>query len=86
MLLQIAVDGGLQIGDRAEHAAPDALAGHLGEEIFHGVEPRPGGRGEVEDPARVAGKPGFDLGMLMGGVIVENGCTRLPAARRARRC
>ena len=41
----------------AEHAATDALAGHLGEEVFHGIEPGPGGRGEMEDPARVAGEP-----------------------------
>ena len=29
--------------------------------------------GEMEDPARMAGEPGFDLGMLVGGVIVEDG-------------
>jgi len=57
----------------SEDAAPDALAGHLGEEAFHGIEPGPGGRGEVEDSARVAGEPGFDLGMLVGGVIGEDG-------------
>jgi hypothetical protein len=56
---------------------PDALAGHLGEEGFHGVQPRPGGRGEVEDPARVADKPGFHFGMLVGGVVVENGVHQL---------
>ena len=27
----------------------------------------------MEDPARVAGEPGLDLGMLVGGVIVEDG-------------
>ena len=27
----------------------------------------------MKDPAWVAGEPGFDLGMLVGGVIVEDG-------------
>src|SRR5215467_13635059 len=45
----------------------------LREEAFNRIEPGPGGWGEVKDPARVAGEPGFDLGMLVGGVIVENG-------------
>ena len=73
MLLQVAVDHGLEVGDRTEHAAADTLAGHLREEAFNRIEPGPGGWGEVKDPARVAGEPGFDLGMLVGGVIVENG-------------
>jgi hypothetical protein len=70
---QVTVDRGLEVGDRAEHAAADALAGHLGEEAFHRIEPGPGGWREVKDPARVAGELGFDLGMLVGGVIVEDG-------------
>jgi hypothetical protein len=60
----------LEVGDRAEYAAADALASDLGEEAFNRIEP---GGGEVEDPARVAGEPGVDLGMLAGGVIVETG-------------
>src|ERR1700747_1208116 len=64
---------------------PDALAGHLGEEGFHGVQPRPGGRGEVEDPARVADKPGFHFGMLVGGVVVENGMHQLNSPESHRR-
>ena len=79
MFLQIAVDGGLEVGDRTEHAAADALAGHLGEEAFYRIEPGPGGWGEVKDPARVTAEPGFDLVMLAGGVIVENGVASLPA-------
>ena len=75
--LEVAVDGGLKVDDRAEDAAPDALSGEFGEEVFDGVEPGAGGRGEVEDPARVAGEPGFDLGMLVGGVVVEDGVDQL---------
>ena len=36
---EIGIDGGLQVDDRAEHAAADALPRHLGEEVLHGVEP-----------------------------------------------
>src|SRR5215472_12209870 len=32
-----------------------------------------GGRGEVEDPARMPGEPSSDLRVLMGGVVVEDG-------------
>jgi len=38
-----AVDGGLEIDDRAKHAASEAALGQLGEEALDGVEP--GGRG-----------------------------------------
>jgi hypothetical protein len=34
-----AVDGDLQINDRSEHAALEALARELGEEAFDRVEP-----------------------------------------------
>src|SRR5271168_1338719 len=54
VLLEVAVDGGLEIGNRAEDAASDALAGDFREEVFDGVEPGPRCRGEMEDPARVA--------------------------------
>jgi hypothetical protein len=39
VLSEISIDGGLQVGNRAEHAAADALAGHLGREVLDGVEP-----------------------------------------------
>jgi hypothetical protein len=34
----------------------------------------------MEGPARVAGEPGQDLGMLVGGIVVEDGVDHL--ARR----
>jgi len=37
--LDEAVDGGLQIDDRAEHAALQAPPGELGEEALHRVQP-----------------------------------------------
>ena len=86
VLVEVAVDGGLKVDDGVEDAAPEAPSGESGEEVLDGVEPGAGGRGEVEHPARMAGQPGLDLGMLVGGVIVEDGvdraCRRGPRARR----
>jgi hypothetical protein len=81
---EIGVDGGLQIGDRAEPAAAGALARHFGEKALDGIEPGGGGRGEVEGPARMARQPrqhpafaraGF--GMFMSSVVVEHDVDRL---------
>src|SRR5260221_973376 len=67
-----AVDGGLEVDDRAKDAALEAAPGEFGEEALDGIEPRAGGRGEVEDEARMARQPGLDLRMLMGGVVVDD--------------
>jgi hypothetical protein len=56
IVLEISVDVGPQVGDRAEDAA-DALAGHFGKEVLDRIEPGGGGRGEVENPARMAPQP-----------------------------
>ena len=58
VLGQISIDGGLQVGDRAEDGAADALPRHLGKEVLDRIEPGGGGRGEVEGPARMARQPG----------------------------
>src|SRR6266513_691364 len=60
-----------------------ALAGQSGEEIFDGVEPGAGGRGEMEGPARMTDEPGLDLGVLVGCVIVDNGVDQLASRDRA---
>lgn len=39
MFLEVALDGGLEVDDGCEHAAPDAAACEDREEIFDGVEP-----------------------------------------------
>jgi len=49
-----------------------SLPGQFGEEPFDGVEPGGRGRGEVEVEPRVPFEPGADLGMLVGGVIVDD--------------
>jgi len=48
MLLDETIDGGLEVDDGAEGAVLEAAAGELGEEALDGVEPRTGGRHEVE--------------------------------------
>ena len=68
-----AVDGDLQINDRSEHAALEALARELGEEAFDRVEPGCLGRGEVERPAGMPRQPLAHLWMFVGRIIVDDG-------------
>src|SRR4051812_29101171 len=60
-----------------------ALASEFGEKAFDGIEPGAGLWGEVEGPAWVAGEPGFDLGMFVGAVIVEDRMDQLAGRDRA---
>ena len=69
---EVAVDRGLEVDQRVEGAALQAAAGQRGEEGLDGVDPGAGGRREVEGPAGVTGEPGADLGVLVGGVVVED--------------
>ena len=72
-----AVDGGLEIVDGSEDAANEAPSGELGEESLDRIEPRCGGRSEVEGPAGVSGKPFTHFGMFMGSVVIDDGMDRL---------
>ena len=83
VLGQVAVDGGLKVDDRSEDTTPDALASEFREKAFNGIEPGAGLRGEVEDPTWMPGEPGFDLGMFVGAVIVEDGMDQLAGRDRA---
>ncbi len=68
-----AVDCGLEIHDTFEHAAFEAAFGKDSEEALDGIEPaRRGGR-EVERPSPMAAQPFDHLGVLVGGVVVEDG-------------
>ena len=42
------------------------------EEALDSVEPGRGGRGEVEDPARVTRQPGAHLRVFVSGIVVED--------------
>jgi hypothetical protein len=72
-VIVVLVDSGPQVDDGSEDAAPEALAGEFGKEAFDGIEPGTGFRGEVAGPARVPSEPGFDLGVSVRGVVVDNG-------------
>ena len=67
-----AIDGGLEIDERMEDVAFEPPSCEFGEEALDGVEPGGGSWREMEDKPLVAIKPGADLWMLMGGVVVED--------------
>ena len=72
MIVEIAIDGGLQVDDGVKASAPDAFSRQGGEEGFDCVKPRSGCRREVEPPAGMAHQPLLDLGMLVGGVVIDH--------------
>jgi len=55
-----------------EDTALQALLGQFGEEPLDGVEPRRRGWREVEGEAWMSAQPLHDLGVLVGGVVVED--------------
>ena len=72
VLGNVAVDGGLEVDGGMEDAAFEATLRQLGEEALDGVEPGAGSRREVEGEALMAVEPGAHLGVLVGGVVVED--------------
>ena len=69
--------GGLEIDDAFEDAALEAPLGEDGEETLDGVEPTGRGGREMEAPARMTPQPFDHLGVLVSGVVVEDGVDRL---------
>ena len=63
---------GNRVAHRVEPAAPDGPLADQGEEALDQIEPRAVGRDGMAVPARPRGEPGLDLGMLVGGVVVED--------------
>jgi hypothetical protein len=68
-----AIDGGLKIDDAFEGAAPETPFCEDGEKAFDGVEPASGCGREVERPTPMPIERGDDLGVFMGGVVIEDG-------------
>jgi hypothetical protein len=68
-----AVDGGLEFDDGAKDAALETAPRELCEETLYGIEPGTGSWGEVEDEAGMTRQPSFDVRMLVGGVVVDDG-------------
>ena len=96
VLIEEAIDRGLQVGDGAEDAALEPSLGEDREEALDSVEPGSGCRCEMERPSRMAFKPTANIGMLVGGVVVDDGSDvirdgrsishrhRLPGSTRSR--
>ena len=60
-----------QFADVFEGAAADGALGNQGEPALDLIKPTGIGGSEVQVIARVTGQPGFNLGMFVGGVIVQ---------------
>jgi len=67
-----AIDGGLKLDDRFEDAAFEPLPGEFGKQPFDRIDPRARGWGEMESEALMPLQPSFDVGVLVGGVVVED--------------
>src|ERR1700677_70385 len=78
VMVEEPIDGGLQIGHRSEDAAFESSLRQGGEEALDSVEPGSGRWREVERPSGIAFEPSADIGMLMGGVVIDDGVDRLP--------
>ena len=77
VLLEETVDGGLQVGDGVKDASGEPPLGEGCEEALDRIEPGSGCRREMERPSRVTFEPSSNIGMLMGGVVVDDGVDRL---------
>ena len=63
-----AIDGGVELDERAEHAALQPPPGELVEEAFDSIQPGARGEHEVEDEARASAH----LRVLVGAIVVED--------------
>ena len=66
----VVIDFVHQFTHAAERTAPDRLLGDEREPALDLIEPAGVGGSVVEVVARMADQPGFDLGVLVGGVVV----------------
>ena len=69
---EVLVDGGLEFGNTAEHAAADALLCQLAEPALDEIEPRRRRGNEVKVEAGVLREPLLHLLMLVRGVVVHD--------------
>lgn len=61
-----------EVGGGIERSSTTGALGDEREEAFDLIEPGGVGWREVNVPTRPAGEPGPDLGMLVGGVVVDD--------------
>src|SRR6516164_8845928 len=69
---EVSVDRGLQVDQRAKDAALQPPAGECGKEGLDGIGPGAGGGCEMKHPAWMASQPSAHLGMLVGGIVIED--------------
>ena len=72
MFGQVMPNGIEQLRHAAEAGPRQRLLAQVAEKAFHQVEPGRTGRGKMQVEARVTRQPGVDLGMFMGGVVVDD--------------
>ena len=76
-VVEEAVDGIFEFPQGSEYAALETLLCELGKEALDSVEPGSGCRGEVEDKPPMFFEPLHDVGMLVGGIVVDDDMDRL---------
>ena len=72
VVFEVVVNGSFEFGDRGEDAAADALLSDQAKEALDLIEPGARGGSEVQVKAGVLGQPCLNIGMLVGGVVVED--------------
>ena len=71
-----AVDGIFEFPQGSKNAALETLLCELGKETLNGVEPGSGCRSEVEDKPLMFFEPQHDVGMFVGGIVVDDDVDR----------
>ena len=72
MAVDVILNRSDQLLHAIERAATQALLSQIAEPALDQVQPRARGGREVQVESRMAAQPTFDIGMLMGGVVVHD--------------
>src|SRR5215208_4559467 len=70
--LEILLECGDEFWQTMKDAASQAFDREVSEEALHHIEPRGAGRSEMQIEAWMLGQPCFDLGVLMGRVVIQD--------------
>jgi hypothetical protein len=65
-------DVGLKLPDGGVDTSLDLLSGEFSEPAFDLIDPRCGSRRKMNMIVRPTGEPRFDLGCLVGGVVIHD--------------
>jgi len=69
---KIGVDCLNQVSDALKASVDDGLLSEIPKKSFHHVKPGSAGGCKMQVKAAMTRQPGFDLGMLVSGVVVDN--------------